>query len=156
MSGYYNRFANANTDGSPLFAMDHDKANETAFAGLVSQAWRCEMHPFGRLCPVDYYAVRDGRLSGVLELKSRSHASDRFPTVFLNVRKWLALQMASVGLGVPAVFSVQFADGPRWIRVDEIDARQHAIGGTMRPIKSRSDIEPVILVPVDTMKPLAP
>ena len=50
---------------------------------------------------VDFFALRDGMLVGVLELKSRSHTSTTYSTVFLNVRKWGSLMLYHLG-GCPA------------------------------------------------------
>jgi hypothetical protein len=91
---------------------------------------------------------------GVLELKSRTHASDRYPTVFLNVRKWLALNLAAVGLGVPALFVVRFTDDVRWVRIGAV-AGAVRIAGCRSIVKATSDIEPVIQVPVPDMQALA-
>jgi hypothetical protein len=152
MESYYDRAAHQNTDGTPLFACARDAANESETAEIVGRAWRCEVYPFGRLCPVDYYAVRHGRLVGVMELKSRAHESGRYATVFLNVRKWLALTVASVGLGVPALFLVRWTNEVRYIALTKVDARRAVMGGAMRIVKSRSDVEPVVEIPVASMR----
>lgn len=151
---YATRVPTRNTDGSPLFAMGLDRANEEATAALVASRWNCEIHPFGRLSPVDFYALRDGRLVGVLELKSRTHDSGKFATVFLNVRKWLALVLAENGLGCPAIFVVKFTDTVKFIPVNEVDASRVRIGGTAQIVKSESDIEPVIEVEIGRMQKL--
>lgn len=154
MSTYYDRRSTRNTDGTPLFQTTTDRENEAMVAAVLSSAWDCEIRSFGRLAPLDWYAVKDGRMSGVLELKSRSHASTDHPTVFLNVRKWLALALAEVGMGVPAIFVVRFTDGIRWVALSGVDATDHKIAGTVKRVKSDSDIEPVIDVPVSVMTPL--
>ena len=84
-SGYYGRVPGENSDGTPVYANDLDKANEGEVRGALEAAWGCEVRPFGPLCPIDFYVLRDGRLAGVVEAKVRSHGSDRFETVFLNV-----------------------------------------------------------------------
>ena len=149
---YQSRAATINADGTPLFASDYDQANESAVSRAVEVAWKCELHHFGRLCPLDFYATRHGRLVGVLELKSRAHASGKYPTVFLNVRKWIALMLAQTGLGAPAIFVVKFLDCVRFIPVAQVDASRVRIGGTARIVKSHTDVEPVIEVPIDGMK----
>lgn len=155
MSTYRDRSGAANSDGTPLHANDYDLAAETEVRAVIEREWNCALHHFGRLCPVDFYAIRDGRLVGLVEVKSRSHASDKFPTVFLNVRKWLALSMAQSGLGVPAMFVVRFTDGVRFIPVGEVNASAVRIGGVAAVVKSHSDVEPVIEVPVEDMRVLA-
>jgi len=152
---YANRSTVANSDGTPVFATKIDVHNEQDAMVALAQGWDCEIKPFGRLCPVDFYAIRDGRLVAVIESKSRTHNSNAFPTVFLNVRKWLALSLASVGLGVPAIFVVDFADGVRkWININGIDVGKVSIAGCRQTVKSHTDIEPVIEVPVAKMHQL--
>ena len=151
---YYHRWTAQNLDGTPIFQNQEDRAHETEVARELEEHWRCTIRPFGMLSPVDWYAERDGRLVGILELKSRSHPHNKYDTVFLNVRKWLALRLASLGMGCPSLFVVRFTDSIRWIKVDEIDARNYRIGGCVKQVKSHSDIEPVIEVVVDMMKPL--
>ncbi|GJF06718.1 hypothetical protein [Pseudonocardia sp. D17] len=148
---YYARTSATHLDGTPMFATAEDTRNEDQVAALVERAWRCRLHRFGTLAAVDWFATRDGRPVGVLELKSRTHPSGQYPTVFLNVRKWLALHLAAAGMGVPALFVVRFTDAIRWITLADVAAGAVRIGGTRRPVKSRSDVEPVIDVPVASM-----
>jgi hypothetical protein len=148
---YYQRTPSLNSDGSPLFAGDYDKASEREICAAVEAAWQCEVRPFGPLCAVDFYALRHGRMVGVLEAKTRSHQSDRYATVFLNVRKWLALSLYQNGLGVPAVYVVRFTDEIRFVRVCQIDASRWVMGGTKGVVKSHTDVEPLIEVPISSM-----
>jgi hypothetical protein len=118
-----------------------------AIAELIAGRWQCSVRPFGALAAIDWYAERHGRLVGVLELKSSSHAFGAEPSVFLDVRKWLALTLAAHGLGVPAIFVVRFAAGATcWTPLRRIDATR------CRIIKSDNDIEPVIDVPLTVLK----
>ena len=152
MTDYSDRAPSANADGTPLFASDYDQENEERARVVIEAAWKCELHRFGRLCPIDFYALRHGRLVGFVEVKSRTHESGRYDTVFLNVRKWLALIMAEIGCGAPAIFVANFTDTMKFVRVAEIDARRFKIGGAAQIVKSHSDIEPVIEVPVSAMR----
>lgn len=157
MVDYADRTSSDNADGTPLFASDYDLANEERAKAAIEAAWSCTLHRFGRLCAIDFYALRAGRLVGFVEVKSRTHESARFDTVFLNVRKWLALMLAEVGLGAPSIFVANFTDTIKFMPVAEIDARRVRLGGTAQIVKSHSDIEPVIEVPVSAMRtiPLA-
>jgi hypothetical protein len=151
---YYKRTEAAHVDGTPVFQTEADRAAERIVADSIEAAWRCRLSWFGCLAAIDWYAERDGRVVGVLELKSRSHESSQFPTVFLNVRKWLSLQLAAIGLCCPAIFVVKFTDGIRWIPVRDIEAGQARVMGCVRMVKSASDHEPVIDVPIAAMKRL--
>lgn len=153
--GYEDRVPTSNSDGTPLFYYEVDQNVEAAMAARLERAWRCSILPFGKLCQIDFYASRHGRLVGVIELKNRTHSISEFSTVFLNVRKWLALTMASIGLNVPALFVVSFSCGAvKWINVSDIVIGSIPVRGCYRHIKSHSDIEPVIEVPIAALHDL--
>jgi hypothetical protein len=157
VSNYYTRTSSTNSDGTPLFATQADNASQAAVAEMIERSFGpgLQVKQFGHLCPIDYYAERDGRMAAAIEIKCRSHDSLAYPTVFLNVRKWLAMKMASVGLGVPAFFVVRFTDQVLYVNIDDIDASKQRIGGTSRIVKSKSDREPVIEVPIAGMQCLS-
>lgn len=148
---YYDREPITHLDGTPIFKTAEDQEAEDLTAAVLEKHFDCELRCFGKLAPIDWYALRKGRLVGVLELKARQHEAATYATVFLNVRKWLALNLAAVGLGVPGLFVVRFTDQVRWICVNKVDAEKHKMGGTTHMVKSRSDQEPVIEVPVAEM-----
>jgi hypothetical protein len=150
---YSDRTALVHVDGTTIFKTDEDDEVERQVAVVLAEAWKCEVKSFGRIAVIDWWFGRDGRLVGIGELKSRSHASTKYPTVFLNVRKWLALTLGSIGLGVPAMFVVQFTDGLRFINVAKIDATRNMIGGC-KEIKKARDVEPMIEVDVAKMNVL--
>ena len=152
---YYDRGEIDHLDGTKIFQTAADRDNEATVATIIEGKWNCNIRRFGVLSPIDWFAERNGRLVGVLEVKSRTHPSDKFPTVFLNVRKWLALRLASIGLGCPALFVVRFTDCVRWVAINDVDGTQNTIGGCSRIVKGISDIEPVIEVDIATMQILA-
>lgn len=151
---YYSRENVTHLDGTQIFQTSQDRDSESVVASQIQQQWDCQLFRFGALAPIDWYSKRLDRLVGVLELKSRSHESTKYPPVFLNVRKWLALTLASTGLGVPAIFVVRFTDGIQWIPVNEVEASRVRIGGCSRRVKSDNDVEPVIEVAVNKLRPL--
>lgn len=152
MTSYHDRQAATYLDGTPVFITAQDRQVEAEVAAVLEKAWGCELRSFGPLCPVDCYAIRGGRLVGLAEIKSRSHASTAYETVFLNMRKWLALTLGSVAVGVPALFAVRFTDGVFWVPVADVDARSVTVGGRRDRAGVSNDIEPVILVPVAIMR----
>jgi hypothetical protein len=154
LTTYYERETQTHVDGTPIFRTANDAKNENEVARELAAAWRCNVRSFGMLAPIDFYAERDGRLVGLLELKSRPHPSGKYATVFLNVRKWLALSLGALGMGTVSVFVVRFDDGICWIQVADIDATKFRLGGCARVVKSLSDLEPVIEIPVVTMRKL--
>lgn len=167
MAGDYYSRSSTSTSGGPAFATDDDGRNEAAAKEAIEAAMKVELVRYGgRFNPIDWYATRDGRIVAYLELKTRSHSASTFPTVFLNLRKWNTLLTTWLYTSVPSYFFVAFrrdgdaAGGPslasgvdvRCIDVAAIDARCIEVGGCNRRVKSRTDREPVIHVPVSDMK----
>lgn len=150
---YYGREPTILDTGLASFVTKGDEAAEQDVAREIERAWDCTLHKFGMLSPIDFYAERKGQVVGMVEVKSRSHSTTDYPSVFLNVRKWLALQMAAVGMNVQAVFVVRFTDETRFIDMRDVDASRMRIGGVgrERAVSSRSDREPIIEVPVAKM-----
>lgn len=155
MTNYYDR-TNLVT-GAPVFSNDEDRRNEDEVATMLAAYWKCEIHRFGPFDPIDFYAMRHGHLVGLIECKARTHTVNDYPTVFLNLRKWLALTLGSAGFGVSAIYVARFADGEvRWINVSHIDSHHSKVKmlGCKRKVKSYTDVEPVILVPIASMHKL--
>lgn len=150
-SSFYDRKEATHLDGTPIFRNADDEKNEQTIADLLSTAWKCNVTSFGILSPIDWFAERDGRVIGLLELKSRTHDTAKHETVFLNVRKWLALSLGAIGMNVPSIYVVRFTDAVRWIEIASVDARNVKMGGCAKFWNSRSNIEPIIHVPVADM-----
>lgn len=151
---YYEREYQTLPDGSKCFENVSDRDKEQQARLFIEPTWNCRLHHLPKFNAIDWYASRGNALVAHLEIKGRDHASDRFETVFFNLRKWLPLTMARLHLNVPSLFVVQFTDKLLYIDVGLIDTRQIVMGGTKRIVKSGTDIEPVILVPVASMKPV--
>lgn len=151
---YYDR-KSTDFNGRLIFKSDDDEKNESEVARAIEDRWNVAVHSFGRIAPLDFWIARDGAPVAFAEVKARSHSHDRHTTVFLNVRKWLAMQMAAVGCDVAVLFFVRFTDRILYIKVDDIDASQMKVGGCSRIVKSCNDIEPVIEIPIANMAFLA-
>jgi len=150
MNDYYSRHFTRREEANS-FCTDEDQKNEGEVAKILERKWKIKLHRYCLFSPVDWWAERRGNLIGIVELKTRSHAAGKYSTVFLNVRKWLALKLASIGLGVESLFVVKFTDSLLWIKIKDIDASRHIIGGCKKIVKAKTDIEPVIEVPINTM-----
>jgi hypothetical protein len=155
VTAYYERHSTVNTDGTPVFEQPVDDLNERRVKARLEAAWNCTLHRYPRLHGVDWYAERDQRLTAHVELKTRHHPADQFPTVMLNMRKYLTLFMAEIGTGVPSLFVVAYSCGTvKWRRVADIDPSGARIGGTKHIVKSTSDREPILYLPVHTFNDL--
>ena len=127
-----------------------DIAREDAVAAHLAAAWGCVVHRFPPLCPVDYYAERDGVIIAVIEIKSISHSSDDRPHCWIDAHKLLRLDFAALGLGVPAIYVNQFTDRTLSVRVADIDRTPARVIG--RQDRGRDERRPAIRVPIWRMK----
>ena len=133
------------------FATEADNQSAREVANLIEARTGAKLYAFAPFAPIDYFAVKDRDVRGFVEVKTRSHAVGTYPTVFLNMRKWWQLLQWHVCTGLKVSYVVRFTDGIRWIRIQDVDARRVQLGGCNGYVKSRLDIEPVILVPLEDM-----
>lgn len=133
-----------------LFRSKQDAVTESQVAKELARAWDCTVRSFGGKDHIDYYALRDGLTVAWIELKARQMPSTRYATVYFAFRKWIALQLATVGTGIPSFFVVRFEDEIRYIDVAAVDARSMTISGNSRKL-GWNDIEPIIEVPIASM-----
>ena len=135
----------------PNYTTDN-RAAEDDLAEQVATAWRCELRRFAQFSALDWYAVKAEQVVGVVEGKARNVPSDRYPTVYLSVRKWEALALPSMH-DVPGLFVVRFTNEVRWCRALGIGWCKVGLVGR-RDRGYRHDIEPCIEVPIDDMRTL--
>jgi hypothetical protein len=129
-----------------------DLRREDEIAAVLARQWRCELRTLGKYSPVDRWAMRDGAVVAVVEIKARNVDSDRYPTVFLAARKWVALTLAAAELCVPALFVVGFHDGVFWLDLDDLaDLKRPRLAGHAVP-RCPNDLEPMHDVPVSAMR----
>jgi len=155
MTTYYRRNGTQHSDGTHVFAQPDDVRSEREVQEILERVWRCDLRRFGALSPIDWFACRDERVVALVELKTRSHNVGKYSSVFLNLRKWTALMLASNGFGVPPLFVVRFTDSIKYVDVRAVTGSNVRIAGCAKRVKSRSDIEPVIDVPVSLLKTVA-
>ena len=154
MTTYADRQPAQHLDGTSIWRDADDARGEAETAALLARAWGCSIKQFAPLSPLDYYAVRQERIVGYLELKTRSHSTTDYPTVFLSLRKWLGLTLAQVASGVPGLFVARFTDAIRWVPVAEVDARAVRFAGTRVAHARGRGVEPLIDVPLAIMREL--
>jgi hypothetical protein len=142
------------------------RATQNYTARLIEKFWNCKVYTYPGLHPIDWYAVRDGKLVANMEFKRRHQDYDDYinagpdkriktPTMLLSYHKWLSLYMAAIASRVPGFFVAGLNDCLVYINV--FDVRPHELridprGGRTRDKRRDNDIEPVIHVPITDMK----
>lgn len=150
-SDYYSRDIDLNSDGTQTFATEGDKANERRVDALIERLWNCTVHPLPALFPIDRYLEQHNRLVAYLEIKTANRRAADTTFAFLNHRKYLYLMSASLWTNVPGVFVHQNLDEVRWINVADVVPGEIEMGGTRTRVKSATDREPIIRIPLTDM-----
>ena len=132
------------------------KANsdlEKAVAKRLGELWKCKFLFLGHLSSTDRIVVRDGRPVAVAEIKCRSHDADRYPTVFMALRKWYELTRVAAALEIAAYYIVRFEGGEvRYIDVRTVDPRGSRMWGRAPREGAPHDQELIFEIPVEDME----
>ena len=123
------------------------EVHEQEVAQKLEEWYSCKVRRWGKYSPIDFWCERDGQAIAVAELKTQLRPGLKFATI--AVRKWLALQLWSVGTDYPALFLCRKFTGEIYAaNVFSMDARAcmtvSGVGGG-KP-------EPMLWVPFENMK----
>ena len=150
---YYERSERIDQDGNKVFSTLEDEKTQDQVAEVMGRRWKCTFMKYAPLSPIDYWIERDGQIAGFAEVKARSHSAGKFADVYLNLRKWLNMTLTEVATGKPTFYIVKFEDSIRYIKTADIEVQGNlTVGGAKKIVKSVNDIEPVVKVPVESMK----
>jgi hypothetical protein len=150
--GYKKREEYISVNGIKSRSNDSDARREQDVRKIIEEKWECKLQYIGKFTPIDFFVIKNEKLAGYIELKSRSNFTDTYPSLFMDINKWMHLQLASVSQGVPAYFFCQFIDQIKYIKVSEIDARRMCV--IIKDDAGIREYEPVIEIPINTMKTL--
>ena len=136
------------------YESDGDRKGEAALLSFICHRWDCTAEKLSDRYELDCLLLRNGVGCAWLEMKIRTNAKAAYPTYMISFGKIMAARRLSEGSGLPSFLAVQWTDGIRYIRLDEIKKFDVAIGGR-RDRDDAQDIEPVILIPIDDFIPMA-
>ena len=154
VSDYFKRTGTPMPDGRISMASKRDLALEKAVMGVLGFVWKLKMGSFGRFAPLDFDGFRDGKLVGIMELKTHPYPIEKYPTTQLNLRKWGWLQLYQ-GLGVKTLLLKLWENELYFIETDKIGAhvdKNIVMGGCHKWFKSCTDQEPIIQIPTHEFK----
>lgn len=135
------------------FQTETDLRWQEAVGRRLHEVWGATLHSFGPMDEVDGWVERKGEVWAVCEIKRRRVPADRYPTIWVALRKWTSLMMIGQGFGVPGLFIVHYDDGIKWIEAKDCVRYKVVIGGRDdRGVPN--DHEPVIDVPVGELHDL--
>jgi hypothetical protein len=138
----------------PVYEQDEDVSNQAFVASELEQAWRVDLFPMPKLCPVDFLAHRRGStVFKLIEVKCRKNHSSKYPSLILSKAKVDCAEQLARTLGMQFVLVVRWTDGIfcRPVSREHLIAMPVAIGGRVDRA-DRGDVEPVFHFPVASFK----
>jgi hypothetical protein len=114
-------------------------------------------HHYAKDDSIDWWLEQGTKCVAVAEMKCRDCLPKTYPTIYLAMRKYIALTIAQLR-GPTGLFIVGFSDGSAYtVRVHDIDTRQKVVvrGRFDRP-GVPNDREPCIEVPMSDMTRVFP
>jgi hypothetical protein len=138
-----------------VYQTGRDGRREAEVARILEEHWNCKITSFGDKNAIDMYGTRDGELVSLLEIKGREYtmaATEKWgSTLYLSYRKWTALLLGGLGMGVRTFYVWALQDGIGYVRIGPVAQWEITLGGrTDRGAKN--DIEPLVNVPLDDIK----
>jgi hypothetical protein len=137
---------------TPIRTRSQDTQRENLVFTHLQQAWDCNIVRTGYLDEWDGFAVKNGRSVAVLELKNRNVSRTAYPTLYVSAHKWWRLLNLGREMNVAPLFIANYTDALAYIDLRHVDARAHQILGRTDRKNAPSDLEPMILVPVEDLK----
>ena len=67
MTKYADRTGEIGPGGVRIWQNQSDRDNEAEVSDFLSKVWSCELRPFGMMSPIDWFAIKNGCLSAVLD-----------------------------------------------------------------------------------------
>lgn len=137
-----------------MYEDDGDRRNELSAKDRLEVAWKVTLRKLPKTHPIDFIAIRDGRIVAWVEYKKRSFAWGDYPTVIISVRKVSSLRKFSEVAGHP-YFVVEDKHGEmrvaRLTMLERFD-RHTQLGGQTVTTRDPTDIEPVVMLPIARFK----
>ena len=131
----------------------HDRRNQDIASKTWADHFKCDVHTYPQLWPVDCYAFKGKRVLCMLELKGASRVRG---VGYLNFRKYFNMLMATRVSDnfLQGIFCIYDPDGLHYIDIRELGKTyfpETAMVG-YQIIKSQADIEPAFMIKKEWMK----
>lgn len=133
-----------------IYETELDRQKEAKVRQHLATAWNCDYKESPELSSVDCKLLNpDGSVAALVEIKTRTNASTKYPTYMLSAHKWRnALHMANE-YRVPFMLVVQFTDG---IYAAKIRTDYQIAKGGRTDRNDAMDIEDCIYIPMSDFR----
>jgi hypothetical protein len=136
-----------------MLETENDRIEENKVTERICKAWKVESGGMGAYSPFDKYLYSGEILKAIIEIKIRwNRKFDSFPTVLMNLDKYITLINLEIYTKIPALYIVAFSDGIYYIKASDIHDNLEKLQIVVRGRKDRegvkNDIRPTIDVPL--------
>jgi len=133
-----------------IYETEADRQKEARVRQYLATAWDCDYEESPELSFVDCKLTNsDGVVAALVEIKTRTNASTKYPTYMLSAHKWRnALHMANE-YRVPFMLVVQFTDG---IYAAKIRNDYEIAKGGRTDRNDLMDIEDCVFIPMSDFR----
>lgn len=123
----------------PYYESPRDLTNENSVSSVLKEKGLdfVKMPVSYRL---DFAIMRNGKVCGFAEVKTRNNRHDKYPTLMISLGKVMAARQLSEATGTRSILFVKFLDGLYWC--DFASPFNLEIGGR-KDRQDNADIEPV-------------
>ena len=134
----------------PIYETSADRARENGVRVHLMETFGCQYQKAPPLFCVDGQLLdADGKTAGLVEIKTRKNAHNKYPTYMLSASKWRKAMSLGDTMNVPVMLVVQFTDGVYMTRL-KWDYPTAQGGRTDR--NDAMDIEECIYIPITEFK----
>lgn len=139
-----------------MYEDNEDRANEKTAKARLEKVWRVTLHKLPMTHPIDFVATFNDRVLAWIEYKKRGFIWGDYPSVIISVRKVSSLRRFAAIAG-KALFVVEDKTGELRATRIHLDERFDQVamwGGQTRTTRDPTDIEPVVMLPLDRFRPI--
>ena len=132
----------------------HDRRNQEIASNTWAEHFKCDVHTYPQLWPVDCYAFKDKKILCMLELKGASKSRG---VGYLNFRKYFNMLMATRVSDnyLQGMFAIFDPVGLHYIDIRELGNKYFPetkmVGYLDFTLKSQADIEPAFMIKKEWM-----
>ena len=131
----------------------HDRRNQEIASETWAKHFKCKVHTYPQLWPVDCYAFRERKVLCMLELKGASRVRG---VGYLNFRKYFNMLMATRVSDnfLHGIFAIFDPEGIHYLDIRDLGNKYFPETKMVgyKEIKSQADIEPAFMLKKEWMK----
>lgn len=148
MSDYSKRLPDEN--GS--YQTEEDLQHEAEVKAIFEKRGH-EVRKFGRYDAFDFLAIRDEKISLMIEVKSPSTLSTKYPEVPMSFKKFRKITAVAKYLEVPCIFVAYFPDKMLWMDITLLEnPREQIINRPNMTVKRNTDKDICVMIPIKNMR----